>query len=136
MNKIKCNINTASTVLLVKLLISNWLYFFFRLGCLIDQFTAKNNNMRLYTILLYICVIMIVIHSYEKKKKLLAFVRFYLRPKRYCCTIQQKFILLLCYRCQFLMVCCMMYIDIQTVHIWSYISILNSFRNKQKITNH
>lgn len=106
---------TTSTVLLVKLLISNWLYFFFRLGCLIDKFTAKNNNMRLYTIFSYIYVIMIVTHSYEK---MLAFVRFYLRPERYC-VLYNKINFTFVLSVSILMVCCY----IRTYIIWSYMTI-------------
>lgn len=114
------NSNHPSTVLLVKLLISNWLYFVFRLGCSIDEFTAKNNNMRLYTIFLYThIVIMIVTHNYEK---MLSFVRFYLRPKRYC-VLYDKINFTFVLSVSILMVCCY----IRIIHIYIYMVICDQF---------
>lgn len=90
----------AFTYRLVKSLISNWLYFIFRLGCLIEKFTAKN-NMRLYTIFSYICVIMIATHSQRKNCWLL--YGFIYDPKRYNILYSNTTTLNFtsCYRCRF-----------------------------------
>lgn len=108
-----------SRVLLVKLLISDWLHYYFRLGRLIDKFNAKNNNMRLYTMFLALCCVydydyidilwmyVIMIVTQQRKNRWFCTVLF-TTEEILVVTIQQNNnnFTLLCYQCQFLMVCC------------------------------
>lgn len=96
-------LTTKYTVLLVKLLISNWLHIpSFDLAGFIDEFTAKNNNMRLCTIFLYTYC------NYDcdtQLRKNVVFCTVLFTTKEILCTIQQNINFTFVLSVSILMVC-------------------------------